>query len=270
MSFPRFCVIIPHLRRKAMRMLAALILGAGLLLRSAILVSGHHFRILRTYRWFYLYILSGIAGDIAVAIALRTASPWYRVFYWTAQFLTMLFGCAVVLEIFSHVLKPYPGAERFARALVLSTFAAIFLVPLTYARISNLAAAGSFIQLERDARTAQIFFLVLILAVIFHYGIPSGRNMRGMICGYGLYVGASLFILAFRAYVGSGLDEVWRVVQPLCSALALCIWLHAMWGYYPAAIPEHEIALESDYEALASKTRNAVQAIRTHVRAIRP
>lgn len=249
-------------------MLAVLILGAGLLLRSAILVSGRHFRILRTYHWFYLYVLSGIVGDVAVAVGLRTASPWYRPLYWTAQFVTMLFGCAVVLEIFRHVLRPYPGVERFARALILITFGAILVFPLFFV-VTDAASIGSFIELERDARTAQVFFLVLILAVIFHYGIPIGRNMRGMMLGYGVYVGASLFILAFRAYVGSDLDALWRIVQPLCSTLALCIWLRTMWGYCPAAVPDHNITLESDYEALAARTRQAVAALRSHVRAIR-
>lgn len=249
-------------------MLAAITLGTGLLLRSAVLLCGRHFRILRTYRWFYLYILSGMLGDVALAVTARTPAPWYRNSYWASQLLTMVFGCAVVLEVFKHVLKPYPGAERLARNLVLLTFSAIFILPLIYARMTNFAA-GSFIELERDARTAEVFFLVLILAVVFHYGIPIGRNMRGMIFGYGLYVGASLFILAFRSYFGFELDAIWRVVQPICSLLALCIWLRAMWGYDPAPIPDHEIAIESDYEALAARTRHAVEAVRSHVRAIR-
>jgi hypothetical protein len=242
-------------------MLAVVILGAGLFLRSAILLRGWRSQILRTYSWFYYYILAGLAGDIIVAIALQTDPHWYAGIYWATQFTTLAFGCAVILEIFRHVLRPYPGAEKFARSVLVATFAVLFLSALIYARMTALAASGSFIEAERDVRTAQVVFLVAILAVILHYGILLGRNMSGMMYGYGLYLSVSLLTLAFRAYAGLGFNPIWRLLQPLSSCLTLSIWLFALWAYHPNPTPNPGITLESDYQALASATKGGVNLL---------
>jgi hypothetical protein len=243
-------------------MLAEAILWSGLILRPLILTRGYQSRMLSRYAWFYWYILSGFTADAVLYLL------WgrYANLYWVFQFLTLAFGCGVLLEIFKHVLSPYPGAERFARILLLMTFVVIFLFGLIYPHINtSLTATRSHVELERDVRTAQTIFFVAILAVIFHYSIPRGKNMRGMMSGYGLYLCASLFTLTFRAYLGHGFDAIWRVLQPLFSSLTLCIWLYALWAYHPNPVPSTRIELESDYEELAALTKGRIDALRSHL-----
>ncbi|HTZ75131.1 MAG TPA: hypothetical protein VMB47_14505 [Candidatus Aquilonibacter sp.] len=246
-------------------MLGAVILGTGVILRSLILLRGWQSHIIATYFWFYGYVVAGLVGDTVVALALREGVHSYRAVYWAAQLSTLAFGCAVIFEIFRHVLKPYPGAEIFARSLLLVTFGLIFFSGLIYARVASAAAARTFIGLERDVRMAQVLFFVAILAVIFRYGLPIGRNMRGMISGYALYIGTSLLTLAFRAYAGLPFDSIWRVLQPLSSAVTLCIWLAALWAYHPNPAPSPRVALGSDYEELVAATRGGVTAVRSYL-----
>ena len=50
-----------------------------------------------------------------------------------------------------------------------------------------------------------IFFLAT-LAVIRYYSLEVSRNIRGIILGYGTWLGASVITLALRAYFGPVLN----------------------------------------------------------------
>jgi hypothetical protein len=246
-------------------MLVIIFITAGLLLRSLIFLRGYQSRMLRTYAWFYSYMLSVLAADATLYFVWLAHPNDYLRTYWLVQFATLAFGSGVILEIFRHVLAAYPGAERFARAVCLITFAIIFVSGLFYPRATPSGMQAASIELERDVRAAQIVFFIAIMAVIFYYGIPLGKNMRGMMSGYGLYLGTSLATLAVRAYVGREFDSVWRVVQPLSLDISLLIWLFALWGYHPNPVPVRDIRLESDYEALATLTRIRINALRSYL-----
>ena len=247
-------------------MLPTVIWISGLLLRSLILIRGFQSQFIGKYLWFYSYIAAGFSADAIMYFVLRFFPHLYGDFYWAFQFATLALGCGVILEIFEHVLAGYPGADRFARLMLLATFVVIFLFALIYPLASRRTSTGTFyVELERDVRTAQILFLVVILAVIFHYIIPLGRNMRGMMWGYGLYLTASLLTLAFRAYLGRGFDATWRTLQPLFSSITLCVWLYALWSYYPNPAAADRIELNSDYENLVTMTKQRLTRLRSHI-----
>jgi hypothetical protein len=184
-----------------------------------------------------------------------------------------MIGCGLMLEIFKHVLAPYPGAERFAMAVALVTFGAIFCFALLYQFFAPnwSSEKGTSIELERNVRTVQAIFLFGIFAVISYYQILVGRNLKGMISGYGLYVGTSLVVLAFRAYAGHPLEAASNIIQPLSYDLSMLIWLVALWSYHQNPVPDPAIHLEEDYEALAARTKRTLVAMRSHLtKAARP
>jgi len=205
-------------------------------------------------------------ASVVLVIALAIDPKLYHESYWPLQFGTLVTGYGILLEILNHVLAPYPGAEKFARFSGLMAFAAILCFALIAPRIFPQQSPGTVIEFERDLRSIQAIFVFVLLAVIFYYGIPIGRNMKGMIMGYGLYVLTSLMSLAVRAYAGASFDRVWDVVQPLSYDGSLAIWLVALWSYCPNPSPDPNISLEEDYEALASKTKSVIGAIRNYLR----
>jgi len=239
--------------------------AAGLFLRSLIILRGFRCHMLKKYAWFYSYVFAALLADAVLSSTWAISPHWYRAAYWTAQFITLVFGCGLIFEIFKHVLSPYPGAEMFARATLFLTLVLIFLSVLVYDRFIRVSLSASYVELERDVRTAQVVFLVAVFFVILHYAIPLGRNMRGMMYGYALYVGASLLTLAFRAYAGLGFDALWRFLQPFSSCLTLCIWLFALWAYSPSPVPSAQITLEADYEALVTATKGGVSVLRSYL-----
>ena len=198
-------------------------------------------------------------------------SPSYRAWYWSVQFTTLLLGCGIVLEVFNHLLAPYAGAARFAKVVVLVGFGAIFCFAVAYSSvILPRSVSSTAFQLERDLRTLQAVFLGAILILISYYRIELGRNVRGLLRGYFVYVGASLVSFALRAFVGTSFN-VWMFIPPLSYDVCLAIWLSALWSYRPSPVPNPGIRLEIDYESFVGATKSALGAVRSQLaRAVRP
>jgi hypothetical protein len=248
----------------------SLIMGwGGNALQLLILYRAFRARTLRTYAVFYAYITSSLISSFALSIVLNDFglhSRTYATWYWPIQFATLILGCGIVLEILRHVLSSYPGAERFAMISGVVAFGGAFCLALMSSSVMlTWSAAGAMVELERNLRTVQAIVLFGILAVISYYRIPVGRNMKGMVLGYGIYVGTSLFALAVRAYAGIWLQNVWVFAQPISFMISLSVWLVMLWSYHPNPVPESNIALEADYGALVARTKGMIGAMRSQL-----
>jgi hypothetical protein len=242
------------------------LIGAASALQLLILLRGYLARMLATYAWFYTYIATSLLLGAILGFVSYVQPAQYTPMYWRFQFLSLAIGCGIVLEIFKHVLADYAGAEKFARIFCLITFGLIFVVALVYPYFKSSEPMTSYqITLERNVRLSQSFFFVVILTVIFYYVIPLGRNMRGMLYGYGLYLGTSLVALALRAYLGPGFNTVWRIAQPLSFDVSLVIWLVAFWKFAPNPRPTKPGALGTDYDAIAALTKERIDALRSYL-----
>jgi hypothetical protein len=238
----------------------------SLLIEAIILFRSAFGSMFRRYPFFYASVLCSFLGDVLL-LAIRNWTPsLYLQTYWGFQLLTLFAACGIVLEIFKHVLSGYPGAERFARAVSIAIFVSVLAFALIYPSLSTgPSIAASVIAFERDVRMVQAIFLCVILMIILRYRIQAGRNVMGMMVGYGFYIFGSLFSLAIRAYAGRSFDSVWRFIQPFSYDACLVVWAYAMWAYAPGPAPEPGVRLESDYEALAAGTRGALGAMRSYI-----
>jgi hypothetical protein len=246
-------------------MSALVLFWIGNILQFAILWRGVRTSTLRKYSYFYAYVLS-VLSSFALTIIYLINRPSYNRWYWPIQFVTLFFGCGVVIEIFRHVLSPYPGAEKLAKAAAFTAFGAVFCLAIIFAVLHlNPTSSAAAIELERNVRAVQAVLLFAILAVILSYRVPIGRNILGMIVGYGIYIAVSLISRSIEAFAGGWLRLVWLYVQPLSFEASLAIWLMALWSYHPNPAPDPSIQIEADYEMLASRTRRALQATRSYL-----
>jgi len=243
-----------------------LVLGAGILLQVVLLIRAPVAGLFRRYYFFYIYLLSATITALGGLAVLLVWPGFYSKWYWITQLATLVLGYGILLEVLNHVLVPYPGAERFARFSGMVAFGAIFLFALIAPRIMPRWSPGTVIEFERDVRCVQAIFIFGLLALVTYYGIPIGRNMKGMVLGYGLYIVTSLMSLAERSYAGPSFTKIWSVVQPLSFDVSLTIWLVALWSYCPNPEPDSTIPLEQDYEALVARTKSVMDTIRGYFR----
>jgi len=238
----------------------------ALAIEALVLVRAFRGKLISRYVFFYAYISSVLIFDIARYVIYTARPTMYPEWYWLAQYVSLITGCGIILEIFKYVLSPYPGAERIATVGGLALFGIIFVFALVYPAVGpNWSPAEASYALERDLRTVQAMFLFGVLAIISYYGIVIGRNIRGMILGYGLYIGTSLVSLALRSYAGPPANALWTTVQPVSYVLSLMIWATTLWSYQPNPVRDPSVRLEADYEALAGRTRSVMRTMRSHL-----
>lgn len=245
---------------------------AGLAIESLILIRAVREAIFWRYPLFFIY-LTWVFALSSVRLVIYLGKPeYYRPLYWYTQPLSVLVGCGLVWEIYRQALGRYPGAARMARNLLL------FLLLMVFSRLiiaqwngSIWSYANSTAELERDLRAVQGILLAALILVLAHYTIPLGKNVKGMILGYGIFISTSVVNLTLRLLLGDSFQRTWQYLQPAFYLLALVVWGTALWSYQAAPSPATEPRIEADYQILAARTRERFFQVRAHLaRVLRP
>lgn len=252
-------------------MLTTVLWWAGPVLEIALIARALQKGLFLRYPIFFSYLTW-----VALVDCLRNSVYFYQrsaydSVYWSTQFLSLIIGYGVILEILRLTLSRYPGAARLARYMVIFIFGAIFAYVGFQALTSAHWSPGvTNSALERDLRGAQIAVLAGVLGVIGYFRIPLGRNLKGLISGYGLFLASSVITLATWSYQLTSFSKVWFVVQPLIFLVCLLIWTATMWSYHPDPAPQFDGELEG-YLEYAASARAALSTVRTNlVKVARP
>jgi len=252
-------------------MLTSALFWVGVSLELSLVLRGLQQGLFLRYPTFFSYLLWVVLADGARYYIFRYHWPLYAHVYWPSQFVSLILGYGVILEILQLTLTRYPGAARFARNLVVLIFACIFAYVGFRALTSpQWTPASTNAELERDLRAAQVLVLAGVLAVIAYFRIPLGKNLKGIISGYGIFLASSVITLAMSSYAGSSFDKAWLYIQPSIFLTCLLIWIFTTWSYHPNPGPGSEMELE-DYPAYAASARAALGAVRSNLgKVVRP
>jgi hypothetical protein len=237
----------------------------AMLLDALILFRGLRCKQISRYPFFYAFVAGVLVLDGPTLYVYKMFPGLYRAWYWSAEFLTLILACGIILEIFRHVLLPYSGAERFARITGIFAFTVILFSSGVYPLLArNGSVSGTMEELERNVRSVQAVFLVALLTLISYYGIQIGKNMKGMIVGYGLSIAASLVSMAAYSYADGRFAAIARISQQLGYTLRDAIWVVTLWSYAPN--PEDApTRIEEDYGQLIERTRAAMGTMRAYL-----
>lgn len=270
-SFSLICARILAFERHS-RMFSLAVWVLGLVLEGLLLVRAILGGFFKKYPLFYLYV-GWVFALSSVRLIIYLAEPaYYRVFYWYTQPFSVLVGCGLVWEVYRQALGRYPGAARMARNLFL------FLLVMVLSKIMVNAwngpvwwQAGTTAELERNMRAVQGTLLIALIIVLAHYAIPLGRNLKGMILGYVLFISTSVIDLTLRLFLGDSFQKSWQYLQPVFYLAALTVWGFTLWSYQTIPLPATASKIEADYQILATTTRKRLLQVRAYLaRAIRP
>ncbi|MFZ0520764.1 MAG: hypothetical protein WAN14_00565 [Candidatus Acidiferrales bacterium] len=246
-------------------MLSLLLWRAGLVVEFLILIRAVRSRMVTKFPYFYSYVFCVFCVSLGLYIGDALRPGFYDHWYWPTQFATLVAGCGVALDVVRHAFGFYPGAERVAWLACLGIFGATFCyVGLKSAKLAEMTPLAVTVELERDLRVIEALLLVTILAIVFYYGIALGRNLVGVIVGFGTYVGVSLVTLAVRAFLGPRFNAIWVILQSGAYLFSLAVWMIALWSYSPQPVPADRTRIDDDYEALVGATRQILGSLRSY------
>lgn len=231
-----------------------------------LLARGFRTGLVRRFPIFHAYIAYVIAQDFVRFLAHRQNDEVYKSTYWGTEFLALAVGSLVVFEIYRVSLAAYPGAARMAR----NALAFVFLVALVKG-ISDAVAAhhgwlamAPAVDIERALRAVQAAAILALVALFLLYSVPFGRNLRGILLGYGVFVAGRVVSLVF---VSQSIHNFWYYAYSASYIVAVTLWLAYLWSYQP--IPQAQaggVELENDYQQIAAETRRRLQGTRAYLR----
>jgi hypothetical protein len=227
---------------------------------------------LKRFPIFYGYVACVLVRDVSAIPIYRTWPGLYAAFYWSTAFVTAILGYAVILEIYSRSLARFPGVMRLIRAVLVGL---LFLVAArAFAELFGGGAnplASSAALLERDLRTLQAMLLGVFLGIVSFYRIPVGKNLRGIIVGYTLYVGVRVVELTAYTQSGKVVGIFVSKMEPIIYLICLGFWTLALWSRAPEPIVDTVPNIEQDYDLLLQQTRRQLsRACAFLTRAVRP
>ena len=245
-------------------MLTQAIWCSSAVLETLVLIRGVRGRVILHYPVFYGYIFFVLAQSILRAVVLRWYGGAYRPVYWTTEFLALLIGSLVVFEVYQVALAPYPGTAKMARKILL------FLLLMALAGAVNafwsdphILSDTTALQAERSLRTFQAVAILALVLLFASYSIPFGRNLRGILLGYGCFVGERVICLIFVPERGR---DFWFYAYSASYITALVLWLGHLWSYQPSPQLESRPGFETEYHRIAAATQRRLREARGYLR----
>jgi hypothetical protein len=253
-------------------MMTQAIWWGGMCLEAVMVFRGLRERLLFKYPVFYLYISFVFLEDLLRFCIYRWHPAIYPQTYWITDFIGLVIGSGVVFEIYRSGLSAYPGTARMARNLLLLVFAfasAKVLVSTSYG--SLWWPAETTAELERNLRIVQASALIALIALFLMYAIPLGRNLKGILSGYSLYIAVSIVQLTLVSHFGNNIQRLLSYVNSVSYLIALYIWTRGLWSHELSPDRKPSTQLEFDYDAVRALTRRRLHEIRASLgRAVRP
>lgn len=253
-------------------MLSQAIWWSGITIEAVLLARGLFGKLLKQYPAFYSYLLFVWLQSL-LRFSVHYARPQlYSKVYWLTEWLGVLAGCAVVFEIYRVGLRAYPGTARLARNLL--TFVLLLAFVKATVETGNnpqwWSATPAF-DLELALRVVQALALVALVALFLFYAIPFGRNLRGILLGYGLFLGESVVWLSFVPRTSESFRAFWSHIHTSSYFIVLVVWVLHLWSYAPNPEPKTAVLLEEQYQRMAAITSRRLQEARGYLaRAVRP
>jgi hypothetical protein len=246
-------------------MFAQAIWLAGISLEALLIFRIWHARNFRAYPLFFSYITFVLVQEILSYVVAHLRPAFYPGVYWSTEFIGIFVGCAMVLEFAWIGLAQFPGVAKLARFALISTFLlTVGRVLLTAMQVSLGWSALLIIQLERDMRFVQIAVIFSLLFLFLRYQVPIGRNLRGIILGYGLFLGISIVNLTYLSQLGGTATFIASYIQSSAYFVALCVWTIFLWVGVAQPVAAGT-PLESDYSKILGQTRERLARTRAEV-----
>jgi hypothetical protein len=243
-------------------MLGNVIWWSSIALEIALLLRGLGSGLFRRLPIFFGYMSFVVLQEI-IRLLFQNQDV-YPAVYWFTEFLGLAFGSLVIFEIYKISLLAYPGAARMAR----NALAFVFLTAVAKG-LADVVSSGEWhgqptaFQIERALRSVQAAAILALVVLFLVYSIPFGRNLRGILLGYGLFIGQRVICLTFMPTQG---HHFWFYAYSAIYPMTLVVWLAHLWSYQPIPAPRAAVPLEQDYQNIAAATQRRLQAMRVYVR----
>ena len=121
------------------------------------------------------------------------------------------------------------------------------------------------LELERTLRVMQAVCVAALVALFLFYSIPFGKNLRGILLGYGFFIGMRVITLTFFIGGSDASRQFWGYIYSASYLIALGVWCVHLWSYEASPAPRQTIQIERHYQHVAAATQRRLHDARAYV-----
>lgn len=221
--------------------------GTGVALECMLLWRLWRQRLLKNFPYFAAFVFYDVLRTATFVTVFHFKRGWYAPTYWDTEAVALALLFAIVWEVARH-LFPVGSTTRQLAWKIVAMIEAVLLPALLFlawgwsqADFHHYAVLRAWPVVEQYFTVAVSLLLLVISGVARYYGVSFGRNMRGLIGGFGVYL--CLYAANFAALqVVSQFHLFWQVLSSLTYSAMIAFWLWAFWKYSPVpAQPSREL-----------------------------
>jgi hypothetical protein len=187
--------------------------------------------LIRRYKYFTGYLaVSLLQVVIPLALGLPFDSNVYAWFYFLTEPVIWLSYSLVVLELFDHVFKDFPGIRSAGRlAVKIAVPIAIIAAALTaLPSIFHLVGASSLLRLylvvERSVMVVILLVLAAVQALLLRYGLRLPKNTVYYSLGFGVFFGVLAAQEFFVSELGMQFAMLTNTITIALAVACLLFW----------------------------------------------
>jgi len=221
-------------------------LGALLLLRGAV------GKLIRLYPLFYSYIIYNLLSFVGIYLIYWLRPQVYASAYWINYLVSILVEFTVLVEISDQIFRPFPAIRNLGRALtvLISLGLGIFYILPTI--LGSSSRSRALLGFALRASVTKAIILAVLFYVAHYYASPLGKNVRGLMLGFSIYVAMNIAIMATARAFGSALfAQVLWAMLPLASMLCVLVWTLSLWELAPMPLRTISTDGRTDSETVA-------------------
>ena len=161
----------------------------------------------------------------------------YGMTYWSTEIVSVFLRFLVIWEVARSLFSRNSVIQRLAWKMLITMEVVLLpaLLALGWSQASLVHYLYKIVSpiFEQYLSLGQALLLLTLAAVARYYGVPLGRNMRGLIFGFGTYL--SLCAINFASLqVFRGFLRYWQLLCPVTFVAMIVVWLWAFWEYTPS------------------------------------
>lgn len=216
--------------------------GLGIALEGSLLWRLFKHRQTGRYPYFTGFVIYDLARTLLLVGVSHFGRDRFATTYWYTEGIALVLLFAIIWDVARYLFPAESALRRIASKAVIST--EVMLAPTllflawawTRSNFDQYPVLGLWSVIEQYFTVAVSLLLLIIAGVARYYGVSLGRNMRGLIGGFGVYL--TLYAGNYAALqIVPRFHAIWQLLSSVTYLAMTTCWVWAFWQYAPPPVP---------------------------------
>lgn len=213
--------------------------AAGIILEAWLVSLLIKHRFVSRFPYFSTFVLCDFFCNLVLVIVAVLRRPWFRWSSGAALLVSVLTGLLIIWEVMRSVFPPHSILRRLSQCTLLVIGSVVFpaVLALSWKQANLVQFPYRYFPptFEQYLCLIEALVLLAIAAIARYYAVPLGRNMSGLVHGFGLYL--LCYAMNFAALqVIPGFLPYWQFLSSALYIGLLAFWLWAFREYAPPEV----------------------------------